>query len=328
MKTALIYNHNAGKGLPHQQVIDRVASFFSGDELLVTQPDYCIDKCTTRLVAYTPEDSSYWGRILAQVKALVDAGAQRFVCIGGDGTATYVSTALFTLHASLPIFGIAGGTANVGPVISATFAELEHKTVADTYETSHDGLLVWNHEKLYSCAFNDVVIGDTFLATIDGKPVNASVTQLINHNQVQKQKPSEDTIAPNFHVVLNGTPILPALSGIKQIIVSSAAKDNLYGRAIYGALGKCRWQDKNGVIALCDHVAVTFDDNDAGTQCFSTMQYLIFSDQDEVILTGFCSNACLICDGNPYLLKGQSIRIQYVKNLVKTMQLIKESTDR
>ena len=35
MKTALLYNYKAGKGLPAEAVVSRLCNFFAGDELLV-----------------------------------------------------------------------------------------------------------------------------------------------------------------------------------------------------------------------------------------------------------------------------------------------------
>ena len=35
MKTALLFNHKAGKGLPAEQVVRRLCDFFYGDTLLV-----------------------------------------------------------------------------------------------------------------------------------------------------------------------------------------------------------------------------------------------------------------------------------------------------
>ena len=50
MKTAVIYNPNAGKGIPAAQVLARLSSFFEGDELLVADPALCCDGVPVRLV--------------------------------------------------------------------------------------------------------------------------------------------------------------------------------------------------------------------------------------------------------------------------------------
>ena len=87
MKTALLYNHKAGKGLPAELVIRRLCDFFPGDEMLVTDEGLVFDSLPVHFVK--PEDAQgYFAIIRARVKALAEAGAERFISVGGDGTAT------------------------------------------------------------------------------------------------------------------------------------------------------------------------------------------------------------------------------------------------
>ena len=93
MKTALLYNYKAGKGLPAELVVRKLCDFFSGDELLVTDEGLLFPALPVSYVV--PEETQgYFDAIKAKVKALADAGAERFVSVGGDGTATYVKNAM------------------------------------------------------------------------------------------------------------------------------------------------------------------------------------------------------------------------------------------
>jgi hypothetical protein len=51
------------------------------------------------------------------------------------------------------------------------------------------------------------------------------------------------------------------------------------------------------------------------------MEYLIFGPNDRVILQGLSEKACLVCDGNPYLLPCDRFTVRYEPALVKIIKL-------
>ena len=316
MKTALLYNHKAGKGLPARQVVEKLCSFFDGDELLVSDEGLLFSDLPVQLVTPEFRDPGYYPVLLARVDALVKAGAQRFISVGGDGTATYVRNAMYELGVNLPILGVAAGTANVGPIVSVSLEQLEGRHISQAQEVTCDGLVVYVDGKFLSLAFNDLIVGDTFLATVDGQTRNVSVRALLEQGEILPQSPSKDIVTPDFRVELNGSLLQPGLCNIQQIVLSSVAHESHYGRAVYGAVGKCDWSEKKGVIALCDYIAVSFEDDGAGVSRFSSMEYLIFGPNDQVGLQGFSSKACLVCDGNPYLLPSDRFEVRFEPALV------------
>ena len=154
MKTALLYNYKAGKGLPAELVVRKLSDFFSGDELLVTDVGLLFPALPVSYVV--PEETQgYFAAIKARVKALVDAGAERFVSVGGDGTATYLRNAMYELGINLPILGVAAGTANVGPIVSVTLEQLEGHHISETKEVCYDGIAAYVADQFVSLAFND-----------------------------------------------------------------------------------------------------------------------------------------------------------------------------
>ena len=320
MKTALLYNHKAGKGLPAELVIRRLCDFFSGDEMLVTDEGLLFDSLPVSFVK--PEDAQgYFALIRARVKALAEAGAERFISVGGDGTATYVRNAMYELGINLPILGVAAGTANVGPIVSVTLEELEGRHISETKEVCYDGISVFINDAFVSLAFNDLIVGDTFLATVEGNTCNISVRALLEEGKHLPQKPTEHIVTDDFLVELNGKELIPDRTKIRQIILSSVASESHYGRAVYGAVGKCDWSEKKGVIALCDYIAVSFEEDGTGVDRFSSTQYLIFGPNDQVLLKGFTEEACLICDGNPYFLPSDRFSVRYEPAVARTIKL-------
>lgn len=321
MKTALLYNYKAGKGLPARQVVQQLCSFFEGDELLVTDEGLVFSDLPVSFVKLDEESLGYYPLIRARVDALAKAGADRFISVGGDGTATYVRNAMFELGLELPILGVAAGTANVGPIVSVTLEQLAGKHISQARQIQYDGLAIYADGKFISLAFNDVIVGDTFLATVDGKGTNVSVRALLEEGQIRPQSPCKKIVTDDFCVELNGRKLSAPKRQIQQIILSSVAHEDHYGRAVYGAVGKCDWNEKKGVIALLDFIAVSYEDDGAGIDRFSTTDYLIFGPNDQVSLQGFAPEACLVCDGNPYLLPADSFDVQFKPALVSTITL-------
>ena len=316
MKTAVICNAGAGKRLPAGEVLPQLRRFFPEDVLLTTDPEWG----DLEPVPWDSDDNSYTGILEAKVTALVQAGAERFVCIGGDGTATYVSTALYRLGRKLPILGIAAGTANVGPIVSLTLKQLEGRTVSDAREISCDGIAVCGNGELISLSYNDLVIGDTFLATFDGSVCNVSVRALLETGRLVPKSPSRKITAANFTVLKNGVPMPLEGERVEQIVVSSAARESHYGRAVYGPICKCDWREEKGVVALCDHIPVSFEEDCAGISRFSHMQYLLFGPQDRISLGGLTRDAWVVCDGNPSPMP-DSLEVRYLPRLARILTL-------
>ena len=320
MKTALLYNYKAGKGLPAELVVRKLCDFFAGDEILVSDSGLVFPELPVSLVEPEPADG-YFAVILARVKALAEAGAERFISVGGDGTATYVRNAMYELGINLPILGVAAGTANVGPIVSVTLDQLEGRHVSQTHEVCYDGISVFVDGKFISLAFNDLIVGDTFLGTVEGQTRSISVRALLEEGVISPKKPTENIVKDDFAVEFNGSELAPNSANIRQIVLAPVAHESHYGRAVYSVVGKCDWCEKKGVIALCDYIAVSFEDDGAGVDRFSTTQYLIFGPNDQVVLKGFTDEACLICDGNPYFLPSDRFKVRFESALVRTIKL-------
>ena len=320
MKTALLYNFKAGKGLPAELVVQKLCKFFEGDELLVTDEGLVFPSLPVQLVV--PEKAEgYFAVIRARVKALYEAGAERFISVGGDGTATYVKNAMYELGINLPILGVAAGTANVGPIVSVTLDQLEGHHISEAKEVCYDGIAISVNDQFISLAFNDLIIGDTFLGTINGQTCSLSVRELLEKGEHTPVKPAEHIVTDDFVIELNGKELIPNREIIRQIVLSPVAHESHYGRAVYGPVGKCDWCEKKGVIALCDYIAVSFEEDGTGVDRISSTQYLIFGPNDQVVLRGFTEDACLICDGNPYLLSSDQFVARYEPACARTIKL-------
>ena len=133
MKIAVLANLKAGGGGKAAAVLQKIAGAWSAHELLAAagfggeQLSRCI----------LPEEAEgYVPRLNAAVKALLSAGPDLLVTVGGDGAAAYAAECLIAEGSKVPLLGIGAGTANVEfeamTGISARFfgpGEYPHKSV-------------------------------------------------------------------------------------------------------------------------------------------------------------------------------------------------------
>lgn len=316
MRIGVLFSPNAGMNNEFKSIGKMLEKKLSEHNLLTLQGEFGEEYLPKASVFVSEHKTDYIKNIYAQIRALASVGIDVLICIGGDGLATYAANSLYQINLQIPILGIAGGSANVGPIIHFKIEEIMGIDIEHLVKTSFDGIQIWIDDEFISYGFNDIVIGSTFLGTFNQKMMNLSVTELCENNRLVPCKPSTEIIEDDFTVRLNGRIIEYSNLRIAQIIITTIQMENHYGRAIYGPLGVSKDIDKNGVINLSDSIIVTFDENDEGISKFWNCSYLLFGENDEIELSGFSKSACVICDGNPYLLNQRKLIIKYVKNAV------------
>ncbi len=115
MKVGVLINPSAGRGHAVQTVVSRLEARWPRAELLALDDGTA---CFTRAALLPAPQGGYVPRILAGVRALLDAGADLLVTLGGDGTAAYAAEAVVASGKRTPLLGIGLGTANVGPIVT------------------------------------------------------------------------------------------------------------------------------------------------------------------------------------------------------------------
>lgn len=320
MRIGVLFSPNAGRNNEFKSIGRMLEKKLAEHDLFTLQKEFGEDYLPLTSVIASESKTEYIQNIYAQIRALTSVNLDLLICIGGDGLATYAANSLYQTNLQIPILGIAGGSANVGPIIHFTIEEIMGIDIEHLAKTSFDGIQFWFNNDFKSYGFNDIVIGNTFLGTLNQKMMNLSVMELCENNRLVPCKPSTEIIADDFTVRLNGEIIEYSNIRIAQIIITTIQKENHYGRAIYGPLGVSKDIDKNGVINLSDSIIVTFDKNDEGISKFGNCSYLLFGEGDEIELSGFSKEACVICDGNPYLLNQRKLVIKYVKNAVYSLR--------
>lgn len=334
MKIGALFNAGAGGAASFPAIGEALLSRF-GDFALVTCAESFGGTWLSGVPSCQVPDLPYILRLRRAVTLLVEAGIDLLVCAGGDGFASYCAEALILLGAKIPLLGVAGGTANVGPLVRFDAAKLarlpqgepEIRTVhalecscfcgddggRGATGSDRDG----RGSRVLGLAFNDIVIGDTFLGTLDGRMVNLSVKDFLADGRKTERIPSQSVVGPSFRVKLNGAPI-PFRCAPVQIIAAPLNDSDFYkGKAVTGALCSAPWQGSCGALALCDRVWVSMESSAAG---FCATEHLLFAAGDRVELEGLADDGQVVIDGNPFFRSGGTVAISCRPDVLKVVQ--------
>ena len=174
------------------------------------------------------------------------------VSVGGDGTANFIASALIDGKSDIPIMGIAGGTANVGPLVRFSLESLEEPLHVDSVNC----LKIWKENQHLGYAFIDVVVGDTFLGKLNGKMVNLSAKDFLESGRKIEKKPGSD-IVENLVVLKNKKKIPINIKKASQIIASPLNFSGFYvGKAVTGSLSWASFFDSIGILSISNRVII------------------------------------------------------------------------
>lgn len=259
-----------------------------------------------------PSDAiGYVGRVQDAAKIMAAASPDYLVLVGGDGFSAYVADALLTVALPMPrLIGVAGGTANVGPIVAMqslpdSLEELAFAPVGAIEVLDDCGHIAY--------AFNDLVLGNTYLTTVDGQTVTASAEALWCEGRTELCEAMEDI--GRICVTVNGRAFETRLPQVKQVIASTLERDRLYGRAVTGLLCFSPDSPYQGALLLSERGIVDLSDDMRGLDRPAAMEQLVFTKEDEIVLSGIADGVSAIIDGNPYQRTG-SIRLRYCEDLL------------
>lgn len=235
------------------------------------------------------------------------------VCVGGDGLASYVADALVGLGlGSIPILGVAGGTANVGPFVSVTAAELGGFRVEELLRLPVGAVEARDARRRIGLGFNDVVAATTFLGTVDGRAASLSAQAMALRGEALEEEPDPRVAGPDFRVEKNGLPVAGGSANPAQIVASPLGEREFYGRAVTGALCESAYSDCKAALVLLDSIIVRPGRPGRGLADFARSEQLLFGPGDRVVLRGLEPRAAAIVDGNPFLLEGGELSLAYL----------------
>lgn len=308
MRVGVLVNPSAGRGHRAGEVIARLESCWPEAELLALESDAPL---FTRAALLPAPEGGHVDRIQRGTRALTDAGADLLVTLGGDGTAAYAAEAVVASGKRTPILGIGLGTANAGPIVTLLAGDQVPPLDALAFRPV-GSIAVFSGGKRVAAGYNDVVLGNTYLATVDGQPVTADGNALLQEGVVRAGKPLPSVLTPETVIAKNGRPLPHALREAGQIIASTLERDALDGRAVHGIFCYAPGSPCQGALTLSARALVSYEEDGRGFDAFAPEERLLFSSEDEIALIHLAPGALAVCDGNPYPITDRSVTLRYM----------------
>lgn len=234
-----------------------------------------------------------------------------YITAGGDGTVSYVaSSTIVNSHNRTfrPMFiGFPAGTANAGPIVH----NLGTGDIKNLSMVKVDAVEVTDGDEIIGYGFNDVIIGDSFLGTVNSRMVNLSARAMALSGEAEIKKPGSNIISESFSASLNGNRI-DIRNNVLQICVSTLQFDKVGMRTIFGGLLNTVGDEHPASVAFIDRVIVDSDPsswNYRGPVCTT---HVCFSENDVLEISGFGDDAYIIIDGNPFIRKTDRLSFRIV----------------
>lgn len=259
---------------------------------------------------------------------MAKVGVEALVIVGGDGTLADAALGIVRSGVSsdsCPILGIGIGTSNVGSLVSLRLRGLrrhgEGGSLSSLYNLDsfvkplgrpggferapQKGLTAAAYGELVGVAFNDIVIGDTVLATVNGKRTDVNASSFM-HGIGKPAIPSPvyglDCKVTLLEAARAGSPPLTIAKGTEVgQVVASILDGRFVGKAVAGGTCLGDLLGFPAVVAVSDQciVRVNIDKRDLYDMGPVTSITVSFDEGDAVYISGVREGACLCCDGNP-----------------------------
>ena len=236
----------------------------------------------------------------------LDNGVDVFITAGGDGTASYVASSVILQSGpqrnskdKKPLFlGFPAGTANAGPIVHP----LRTGDFNDLEEVRLDAIEVRDGDEVIGYGFNDVIIGNSFLGTLDDMLVNLDAASMALRGEKKVVRPGDRIKGKDFTVKLNGK-VAEVPQRILQICVSAIGLMALGPRAVLGGLLDSEGDAHPAAAAFIDRNMIDSDPASWNWRGPVTTTHICFTENDVLEISGLGEDAQVIVDGNPFIRK-------------------------
>ncbi len=250
---------------------------------------------------------------LAEQLARQDLDA--LLVVGGDGTLADVAMVGYRINSPLPpLLGIGVGSANVGPLITCRGDQVARLAHVRLTTRAVDGLIAGVNGVPLGLGFNDVVLGFTVLATVQGAIVDVDAAgKLCGENIPRATEPvwTERTRVVKRRRAANAPETLIAEGQQVATVIVGFADERFYGKAIAGGVLLSGLLNDPAGCLVCDHLLVRMQvDVDAYYASEPVVsRYASLSEKEEIEGWSFRPGSALCADGNPLAILGESDRV-------------------
>ncbi|MEI7884202.1 MAG: diacylglycerol kinase family protein [Clostridia bacterium] len=317
MRVAILFNPNAG-GNSHYTNIGKILGERLKGCKIKTYPGLYGQTYieNAEIVSRVNATGDYLKDLYSIIMEVIKTNPELLVCVGGDGFLAYIADAMIRNNIKIPLLGIAGGTANVGPLINFTAASLMRLDLAKIKLSPVGALEVALNKSIKGYAFNDVIIGNTFLGMLNEQMSNIGVETFIQTGIKKKLAPSTDIVLDYFQIAKNELTLQFNMKKPAQIVISPIEGKNYLGKAITGLLCHATLTKSKAALALLDRVIVSMESENKDNELMSIEQ-LIFTEEDKLSISGLSRNGHVIIDGNPFIRQAkEAVNIRCIANAV------------
>jgi len=310
MRIGLVYNPNSGKREKDLDLMKALSKKLEGLHLFCTKSThlYLKEYFDLEIIGSGPIHNDYRDTINAG-NAL--SKMNLVISIGGDGTVSDVVAGMRQAGRLSPVVGVALGTANCGPFIVlrsvSDILDFDFLNIRPKWVT---GLDVFEEEYI-SSAFNDVVISETLISTVEGKNLTIDASSFFYRNERTPREPVS-IASETSRLEINGEEVSPHFR-ISQIIISPFSKGTkgLFAyKAVSGLLCWLPYSPCSSAMIVSSRPIITMVE--PGGTVSAEIKQFILTNSDTVRLSGF--EAFCVIDGNPRVDLSASNEIEVKTN--------------
>ncbi len=311
MKIGIVVNPNSGNRESFRRFLPSLAPALNGKRLYCTASTqiYVRDHLQPQVIGSKEVTKDYRDTERAG-KDLVEMDL--ILSFGGDGTVADLIYGMRSTGKQVPIANVALGTANCGPF--TVFRSVEDVVRFNFDQITQQwtrGLDVFEEGSYRGTAFNDVVISDTLVSTVDHEIKTVDAARFFYQSERIVKEPGRIDTQTSF-LAVNGR-AFRSEGKISQIILSpfSQKEEQFYAfRAVNGLFCKIPYCDCHSGMILSSRPIICIDDH--SESAWADLRQVIFLDQDVIQASNF--NAFCILDGNPRIDLNRSKEIQIQAN--------------
>lgn len=247
------------------------------------------------------------------------------VVIGGDGTLADVAFTLWNERVALPLLGIGAGSANVGPLITCPGREVRLLSEARWTTRRVAGLVAGVNGTNLGLGFNDVVIGFTVLATVNGTVVDVDAAEKMQGRSIPREPEfigAESTrvtkkTQQGETVIMHGASVATVIVGFPD--------ERFFGKAIAGGVIMSGLVGDPAGCLVCDHLLVRTQVDAEGYRRSEPIvsHYVGLNETEQIETLGLREGAVLCADGNPLAILSPGDRAHVIvrRALAESLQI-------
>lgn len=327
----LIINPHAGGSAQENLALARKGLLALGVSKVVTGPrlngsDALIGTTIETIVCPVDEKPSR-KQTLELAATLVNLTLDAVVVVGGDGTMADVAYVFSQHKDSPPILGIGAGSTNAGALISLAGHQIDFMLPSTFMVVPVNALLAYYGDDIVGVGFNDCVLGDTVVATCDGKLCDVSVIEKY-HGKNVPTRPASIGLMETMVVRVNhlGSQVIATGESVGTVILGMA-DPSFIAKAITGGICLAAYSGLKAGCLVADQplAQVELKPDDVLALPAIRSSYLSFGDHDRIVVSGVREGAGLCVDGTPLKLLSPDQEISFCvsQNAVRAIKFDK-----